>query len=1002
MSLNKRLMSSQPAPFVASENFKVVTWTGNGSSQTITVGFKPDFVWGKERSNTSSHELQDSTRGATKYLMSSATNAEATSGQGLQSFTATGFTVGNDGAWNQNNETYVAWCWKAGGGTTSSNTDGNVNTTVQVNEDAGFSIIKTANSDFNESRTFGHGLGNVGNGIPDFFIIKPLSKTFEWRVYTSANSYAGFNKLDSGDAKTNVTTNVTSSTFNTQWTPANSSYESEWIMYAFKAIDGFSSFGSYTGNGSANGPIVETGFEPAFVMIKRTDGTQWWLIFDNKRNTTNPRNKLLYANENNADDTTTSNPINFYSNGFQPVGTGASVNTNNGSYIYMAFAADPDTEAPTLASSFNIETWAGNARDNTAILGTGFKPDMVWYKTRTAANDHNLSDSIRGATFQVRSNRDIAQVNATDQIKSFDSDGLTLGTGGDANANGQTYVAWSWKADDNEPTINTEGTNTDSVVSVNSAAGFSIVQFTSASTFSGSNTVGHGLSAAPNMILVKATSTTEDWYVYHSAMGLNKAMRLNSTIAMANATYLFGTVNSTVFNYNYTSTSPITNIAYCFHDVAGYQKFGGYTGNGNNDRAITTGFKPDFVLIKSTVGNDNWRLYDTRRGIEDGGYLEPNRSDTDDTTASPNLTMTSTGFTITSGGVTAGNNANGNLYIYWAIAKNVPSNTTLANSFKIVTWSGNNSARTISGMGFNPDLLWIKARNASEQHYLYDKLRGASKFVHSNITAAEGTDTSSRLRDFTADGFKLGTDAAINGNNNTYIAWGWKAGNNWESNVDGSIPTLVNANTANGFSVIKYDMNITSQTAFTIGHGLSSAPELVIFFSLDQSGSTSNIVYPNSPTKEIAIDSDGAGGSSSNYWNNTAPSTTVINMGTAWGQYSSYYGGDTVAYAFHSVSGYSKIGNYTGNGSANNAITGVGFQPDWVMLKNVTDGSTGWQIFDSARTNGYVINANANSAESDDSAYWGQFDSDGFTVQQDNTTNNKNGSTYLYMAFKEN
>ena len=120
-----RDLQSEDIPPIPSENFNVVIWTGNGTSQSITgVGFQPDWVWGKERSNTSSNELLDSTRGATNYISSNLTNAQGTSGQGLQSFDADGFTVGNDGAWNQNGETYVAWCWKANGGTTSSNTDG--------------------------------------------------------------------------------------------------------------------------------------------------------------------------------------------------------------------------------------------------------------------------------------------------------------------------------------------------------------------------------------------------------------------------------------------------------------------------------------------------------------------------------------------------------------------------------------------------------------------------------------------------------------------------------------------------------------------------------------------------------------------------------------------------------------------------------------------------------------------------------------------------------------
>ena len=1007
MSFSKRLLSSAPAPFVASENFKVVIYTGNGAStHAITgVGFQPDWVWIANRSSSHSPKMSNSSRGSTRYLYSNQAQVEQNYATSIKSFDADGFTLGTETNSNQNGLTYVAWCWKVGGGTTSTDTSGDINSTVQVNADAGISIATYVNNGNNSLRV-GHGLGVT----PKIVLIKKIEEEASWHWMTTQldNSFDDF-ILNTTAVKANSgLTAPTSTTFAAE----SGGINEPMICFALVDVAGFSKYDTYTGNGSTNGPVVNTGFEPAYVLIKNATSVDNWVVFDNARNTTNPRTKALIVNDA-GENTEVGAQINFYSNGFQSVGTGGGagsggVNKNNNEYIYMAFAADPDTEAPTVASSFNIETWAGNARDNTAILGIGFQPDMVWYKTRTAANDHNLIDSIRGATFQIRPDRDIAQVNATDQIKSFDSDGLTLGTGGDANANGQTYVAWIWKGDDNEPAINTEGTMT-SITRVHANAGFSIVQFTNSSP--GANArIGHGLSTTPNMIFVKRTDGTENWYVYHSGMvdgngsPLKQFMRFDLPNAQGAATNLFNTVNATVFNPSFTGTANQKIMAYCFHDVTGYQKFGSYTGNGNAGQAITTGFKPDFVMIKSTYGTSNWTVYDTRRSIL-AGMINPDNSDTETTDSSADITITATGFSITSGGVSQGLNSDTRLYIYWAIAKNVPSNTTLANSFKTVTWSGNNSARTISGMGFNPDLLWIKARNASEQHYLYDKLRGASKFVHSNITAAEGTDTSSRLRDFTADGFKLGTDAAINGNNNTYVAWGWKAGNSWESNIDGSIPTLVNANTANGFSVIKYDMNITSSTAFTIGHGLSSAPELVIFFSLDQDGSTSNLVYPNSPTKEIAIDSNSNGSGSSSYWNNTAPSTTVINMGTAWGQYSSYYGGDTVAYAFHSVSGYSKIGSYTGNGSAQ-SITGLGFQPDFIMIKSITTGqSGGWHMYDSERGAKKRLKADESGVEyneaSGGSAGLNSFDSNGFTMGND-TDINANTHAYLYMAFKEN
>ena len=1224
MSLNKRLMSSQPAPFVASENFKVVTWTGNGSARSITgVGFKPDFVWIKDRSAANWHYLFDSTRGGNKPIFSNANNAESVNDNNgyLSSFDADGFSItsGSLGmvSLNANNNTYVAWCWKANGGTTSSNSDGSQTTTVQANTDAGFSII-TGTMGSSGSSTFGHGLGVA----PKMIIHKDIANANAWMVYHESLGAGKEVRLNETNAATSSTTpwgNTAPTT--TVYTGGNgyiANAGANFVAYCFAEVENFSSFGSYTGNGSANGPIVETGFEPAFIMFKRTDGTAAWNITDNKRNLTNPRTSVLQGNATDQEYTDSSYAIDFLSNGFKIQTSDNGWNTSGSPYIYMAFAADPDTEAPTLASSFNIETWTGDATDNRTITGLGFQPNMVWYKTRTAANDHNLSDSIRGAAKQVRPNRNIAEQSATDLIKSFDTDGFTLGTGGDANASGADYVAWSWKADDNEPTIEevtedadavaiyelnqnandalgnyngtvtgtanwtssgkfnyaaqfdswhintghnfslannsfsisfwfansatgstnsyvistdgpetqnnhlligrrdsngklnfafyandlnsatdvtTDGTwqhwvctynastnsrkiylngsldasdtasadyqgtgnleigfgiyqglgkvdqvrvynkelnaksvtnlynetaaqnNTvnigtkqtnsiEAIVSANANAGFSIAKGSGA----GKITIPHGLSAAPNLVIKKGFSITEDWYVYHSAVGTGKYLsfnRNNGTDAPTTRADSFSSVTATSVTDDVTSAD-VEYIMYSFHDVAGYQKIGSYTGDGNNDRAVTTGFKPDFVMIKSTVGSDNWRMYDTRRGITGGGYLEPNRSDADDTSNAPNLTMTSTGFTITSGGVTAGNNANGNLYIYWAVAKNVPSNTTLANSFKAVTYSGNGGTQSITGTGFKPDLVWIKHRNEANDHVLTDSIRGRG-LLYSNGNDAQNQD--SQLTSFDSDGFSLayntGQNVKFNKSGGTYVAWAWKAGNTWQSNLDGTIASTINANTANGFSIAKWTGN---GSAATVGHGLSSAPEMVITKRLsgasdwytyhkDLNSGTNpayNFIKLNSSDAEIVNASSGG-----SIWNSTSPSSTVINIGTSLSGSSDEY----VAYCFHSVSGYSKIGSYTGTGATGNTVT-VGFQPDFVMVK-ATGEAEPWFILDSARDTSNPrdnrLMPDSNAAEDDGSVHTMDFNSDNFTLNG-TVGNGTNGSskTYIYMAFKMN
>ena len=306
MGVSKRLIgagATASSALTPSENFKVVTYTGTSSTQSITgVGFKPDLVWIKDRGNGEQHILNDSSRGATKDLSSNSTAAEATRATGFVSFDSDGFTLGSDGGGVVNDSSrgpYVAWCWKANEGTTSSNSDGSITTTVQNNAGAGFSII-TYTGNGTAGATIGHGLGYV----PNWFVVKKRSSgTTNWRVYHTYTdtSPQNYNLEINGDgAKDDRTewndTMPTSSVISLNDHDSVNASGSDYVCYAWTDIDAFSKFGGYTGNGSDDGPIIETGFEPAFVMIKRTDSSDNWYIVDNARSPSNPRQAALFAN----------------------------------------------------------------------------------------------------------------------------------------------------------------------------------------------------------------------------------------------------------------------------------------------------------------------------------------------------------------------------------------------------------------------------------------------------------------------------------------------------------------------------------------------------------------------------------------------------------------------------------------------------------------------------------------------------------------------------------
>jgi hypothetical protein len=340
-----------------SAHFQTALYTGNATDRSITntgnSDLQPDFVWIKPRNATFDHLLQDSSRGVTKYLRSNSTQAEATATSIIQAFETNGFSLSAGGSWNQSGQTDVAWQWKANGGTTSSNTDGTITTTVQANTTAGFSIATWTGNGTNGA-TIGHGNG----GIPNGYIVKRLDATSDWAVgggYTG-NVWVGGTSavmhLNNTDAVSEAYNNYWGSSFpNSQILPLSQNAEinasgGSYVGYFFRSIQGYSKLGRYTGNGANNGSFIYTGFAPAFVMIKNTSTATNWEMFDVKRNPSNVRNLKLGANlsvaENGSDlGTTTQNNIDILSNGFKCRTGNTDTNVNGHTFIYMAFAENP-------------------------------------------------------------------------------------------------------------------------------------------------------------------------------------------------------------------------------------------------------------------------------------------------------------------------------------------------------------------------------------------------------------------------------------------------------------------------------------------------------------------------------------------------------------------------------------------------------------------------------------------------------------------------------------
>jgi hypothetical protein len=332
-----------PEPTVIpSEHFNTVLYTGNGGTQSVTgVGFgsAPDFTWIKERSSTSAHSLFDVVRGATKYLASSSTSAEGTSANQLTSFDSDGFTTGSSGGTNQSGQTYAAWNWKANG-TGVSNTDGTITSTVSANVDAGFSIISYTGNGTDATDSVGHGLSippeiviTKNRGNTDFWVtLIPLLGTGKLALDdTPAYSGSGwFTTIDS--------TTINGLYASTSYSSLNANNE-DYIAYAFHSVDGYSKVGSYTGNGSADGTFVHCGFRPAYVMVKRTDSANDWVVTDNARDPYNVTDKFMKANSSVAEISFTL--FDITANGIKLRTSSTGWNADGGTYIYLAFAESP-------------------------------------------------------------------------------------------------------------------------------------------------------------------------------------------------------------------------------------------------------------------------------------------------------------------------------------------------------------------------------------------------------------------------------------------------------------------------------------------------------------------------------------------------------------------------------------------------------------------------------------------------------------------------------------
>ena len=310
-----------------------------------------------------------------------------------------------------------------------------------------------------------------------------------------------------------------------------------------------------------------------------------------------------------------------------------------------------------------------------------------------------------------------------------------------------------------------------------------------------------------------------------------------------------------------------------------------------------------------------------------------------------------------------------------------------------VLYTGNYSTNAITGVGFQPDLVWAKERDGTSSHAMFDAVRGVQEKIMPNSVDAESTETT-YLSSFDSDGWTTLANNGINQSGILNVGWQWKANGSGSANTVGDIASTVSANTTSGFAIVKYTGTYLNNT---VGHGIGAVPKMIITKRLDDAENWKTYHVETGNDEKLQFDEQTAS-SSFDGWNDTTPTSTVFSLGQNNGVNGSGY--DYVAYCFADVAGYSKFGGYQGNSSADGVFIYTGFRPSLVIVKR-TDDVSDWQMQDSKRigynVNNYRLNANTSAAETASGVM--DFVSNGFKFR--GTPMNTSGGTFIYMAFGE-
>ena len=617
--------------------------TGTGASATVTTGLdgstKETLVWTKSRSAATNHKLTDNVRGATKALSSNTTSAEATDSQGLTAFSATGYTIGTNTDYNNSGATYVDWQW--------------------VSQPKFFDVV-TYTGDGIAGKTISHNLG----AVPGCMIVKCTSTANAWFVYhTSIGATKALILNATSSAQTGTGSWNDTAPTSTQFTvgdfaQVNTSGDT-YVAYLFAhnaggfgltGTDNVISCGSYVGNGVAAGTIISLGYEPQFVLIKKSTSTASdWVIFDNMRGLTVSGVNDAYLRPNLSNAEASASWIEPNATGFQLTTTSPVVNENGATHIYIAIRRGP-MKVPTSGTSVFTsitKTGASGGQTNT----TDFPVDLSIDEGRATNYGATYYDRLRGAGPYLTSSSNVVETNQ-DPTYYIGFDSNTSVFNKNYGALGATYVNWLFRR---APSF------------------MDVVCYSGDGSVSGSGTrsIPHNLNAVPQLIISKARNQVDAWRVYSETLGINSIVNLSNTAASTANTTNWGTPTSTNFLIKSDrNNSGFTYVTYLFSTCAGVSKVGSYTGTGTTlqiDCGFTGGAR--FVLIRRTsTGGGHWYIWDSARGIVSGNdpYVVINNIDPE-VTNTDYIDTYSAGFEISST-APAEINGSGGTFIFLAIA----------------------------------------------------------------------------------------------------------------------------------------------------------------------------------------------------------------------------------------------------------------------------------------------------------------------------------------------